>query len=185
MMISLVKPKYFVPIHGEYRHLILHARLAQGLGLPSENIFVIEDGDVLEFDAGGVHVAEHVPAGYVFVDGLGVGDVGQVVLRDRQVLSQDGVLIVSLTVDRESGHPVAGPEIISRGFVYMRESEELIEKARSQVFQALEAAKTEEGGVRRPVDWQTIRNRIRDVLAKFVYEQTRRRPMILPLVMEV
>jgi ribonuclease J len=185
LMLSLIKPKYFVPIHGEYRHLILHARLAQGLGMRSEHIFVIEDGDVLEFDGEGVHVAEHVPAGYVFVDGLGVGDVGQVVLRDRQVLSQDGILIVSLTVDRESGHPVAGPEIISRGFVYMRESEELIEQARNQVFQALEATKTEEGGVRRPVDWQTIRNRIRDVLSKFVYERTRRRPMILPLVMEV
>src|SRR6266542_4280970 len=184
LMLSLVRPTYFVPIHGEYRHLILHARLAHGMGIPSENIFVIEDGDVLQFDEEGVGVAEHVSAGYVFVDGLGVGDVGQVVLRDRQVLSQDGILIVSLTVDRESGHPVAGPEIISRGFVYMRESEELIEQARNQVFQALEAAKQEEGGGRRPVDWQTIRNRIRDVLSKFVYDKTRRRPMILPLVME-
>jgi len=185
LMLSLVKPKYFVPIHGEYRHLILHARLAQGMGLPSENIFVIEDGDALEFDRKGGRVAEHIPAGYVFVDGLGVGDVGQVVLRDRQLLSQDGILIVTLTVDRETGHPIAGPEIISRGFVYTRESEELIEQARNQVFQALEAAKGEEDGSRRPVDWQTIRNRIRDVLSKFVYEKTRRRPMILPLVMEV
>ena len=185
LMLSLAKPKYFVPIHGEYRHLILHARLAHGLGIPSENIFVIEDGDVLELDAGSAQVTDHVSAGYVFVDGLGVGDVGQVVLRDRQVLSQDGILIVSLTVDRESGHPVAGPEIISRGFVYMRESEELIEQARNQVFEALEAAKGEESGVRRPVDWQTIRSRIRDVLSKFVYDRTRRRPMILPLVMEV
>ncbi|MBI3973679.1 MAG: ribonuclease J [Chloroflexi bacterium] len=187
LMLSLIKPRFLVPIHGEYRHLILHARLAQGLGVPSGNIFVIEDGDVLEVSPDGAEVTEHVSAGYVFVDGLGVGDVGQVVLRDRQVLSQDGILIVMITVDRRTGMPIAGPEIVSRGFVYMRESEELIERARRQVQLALEQARTV--SLAEPqqvdVDWQYVKNKIRDVLSKFVYDTTRRRPMILPLVMEV
>ncbi|HEX2185363.1 MAG TPA: ribonuclease J [Chloroflexota bacterium] len=186
LMLSLIRPKYFVPIHGEYRHLILHARLAQTLGVPSQHIFVIEDGEVLEFTPEGAQVGEHVSAGYVFVDGLGVGDVGQVVLRDRQALAQDGILIVTITVDRHTGLPVAGPDIVSRGFVYVRENEELVEKARAQVQRALEASQGAGGnGEAREVDWQFVKNKIRDVLAKFVYDQTRRRPMILPLVMEV
>lgn len=185
LMISLVKPKYFVPVHGEYRHLILHARTAQALGIANSNIFVIEDGDVLEFTTEGAQVCERVSAGYVFVDGLGVGDVGQVVLRDRQVLAQDGILIITITVDRHTGAPVAGPDIVSRGFVYMRESEELIEKARLQVQLALQAAQATKGDGPHNVDWQFVKNKIRDVLSKFVYDQTRRRPMILPLVMEV
>ncbi|HEX2032720.1 MAG TPA: ribonuclease J [Chloroflexota bacterium] len=186
LMLSLIRPKYFVPIHGEYRHLILHARLAQTLGVPAQNIFVIEDGEVLAFTPEGAQVGEHVSAGYVFVDGLGVGDVGQVVLRDRQALAQDGILIVTITVDRHTGLPVAGPDIVSRGFVYVRENEELVEKARAQVKRALEASQGAGGnGEAREVDWQFVKNKIRDVLAKFVYDQTRRRPMILPLVMEV
>jgi ribonuclease J len=186
LMLSLIRPKYFVPIHGEYRHLILHARIAQELGLPSQNIFVIEDGDVLQFDGDTAEVVEHVSAGYVFVDGLGVGDVGQVVLRDRQLLSQDGILIVTITVERQSGLPVAGPDIVSRGFVYQRENEELIERARQQVLLAIETAGAASSGAgERPVDWQFVKNKIRDVLSKFIYDQTRRRPMILPLVMEV
>jgi ribonuclease J len=185
LMLSLVKPKFFVPIHGEYRHLILHARLAQSLGIPASNILVIEDGDVLELDGECAEVTHHISAGYVFVDGLGVGDVGQVVLRDRQVLAQDGILIVTITVDRQSGDVVAGPDIVSRGFVYMRESEELIEQARSQVQLALEAAQARGDSEARQVDWQYVKDKIRDVLSRFVYEQTRRRPMILPVVMEV
>ncbi|MGH2356342.1 MAG: ribonuclease J [Chloroflexota bacterium] len=185
LMLSLIKPRYFVPIHGEYRHLILHARLAQGLGILAPNIFVIEDGDVLEFGPKGAEVTEHVSAGYVFVDGLGVGDVGQVVLRDRQALAQDGILIVTITVDRHTGTPVAGPDIVSRGFVYMRESEELVEKARAQVEFALRASQAGGNGEARQVDWQFVKNKIRDTLSRFVYDQTRRRPMILPLVMEV
>jgi ribonuclease J len=186
LMLSLVRPQYFVPIHGEYRHLILHARLAQSLGVPSQRIFVIEDGEVLELSAETAEVAEHVSAGYVFVDGLGVGDVGQVVLRDRQALAQDGILIVTITVDRHTGLPVAGPDIVSRGFVYVRENEELVDKARAQVQLALQSSPAvSKDGEARQVDWQYVKNKIRDVLARFVYEQTRRRPMILPLVMEV
>ncbi len=185
LMLSLVKPKYFVPVHGEYRHLILHARLAQRMGVPAEHIMVIEDGDVLELTADGAKVRERVSAGYVFVDGLGVGDVGQVVLRDRQLLSKDGVLIITLTVDRLTGQPVAGPDIVSRGFVYMRESEELIEKARAQVTAAIQAANVHMEGDQHHVDWQFVKNKIRDTLSRYVWEQTRRRPMILPVVMEV
>jgi ribonuclease J len=185
LVLSLVKPRYFVPVHGEYRHLILHARLAQSLGVPSEHIMVIEDGDVLELSEQGAQVCDRVSAGYVFVDGLGVGDVGQVVLRDRQLLAQDGILIITLTVDRLSGMPVAGPDIVSRGFVYMRESEELIEKARTQVTAAIEAASTHMEGEQHHVDWQFVKNKIRDTLSRYVWEQTRRRPMILPVVMEV
>jgi ribonuclease J len=185
LMLSLVRPKYFVPVHGEYRHLILHARLAQSLGIPPQNIFVIEDGEVLELDPEKGQVTEHVSAGYVFVDGLGVGDVGQVVLRDRQALAQDGILIVTITVDRHTGLPIAGPDIVSRGFVYVRENEELVEKARTLVQQALQQSRVGADGGTRQVDWQFVKNKIRDVLSRFVYEQTRRRPMILPLVMEV
>jgi ribonuclease J len=186
LMLSLVRPQYFVPIHGEYRHLILHARLAQSLGVPAQRIFVIEDGEVLELTADSAEVADHVSAGYVFVDGLGVGDVGQVVLRDRQALAQDGILIVTITVDRHTGLPVAGPDIVSRGFVYVRENEELVDKARAQVELALQSSPAvSKDGEARQVDWQYVKNKIRDVLARFVYEQTRRRPMILPLVMEV
>jgi ribonuclease J len=190
LMLSLVKPKYFVPVHGEYRHLILHARLAQGLGIPAPHIFVIEDGDVLEFTEEGeggevlADVCDHVSAGYVFVDGLGVGDVGQVVLRDRQLLAQDGILIITISVDRQTGAVLAGPDIVSRGFVYMRESAELIETARAQVQQALQLPGRDDGQPR-PVDWQHVKSKIRDVLSRFVYERTRRRPMILPLVVEV
>ncbi len=186
LMLSLVRPKYFVPVHGEYRHLILHARIAQGLGVPAQKIFVIEDGEVLEITADRGEVTEHVSAGYVFVDGLGVGDVGQVVLRDRQALAQDGILIVTITVDRHTGLPIAGPDIVSRGFVYVRENEELVDKARAQVQLALRSSPAVSGdNEARQVDWQYVKNKIRDVLSKFVYEQTRRRPMILPLVMEV
>ncbi len=186
LMLSLVRPKYFVPVHGEYRHLILHARIAQGLGIPPQNIFVIEDGEVLEIGPERGEVTEHVSAGYVFVDGLGVGDVGQVVLRDRQALAQDGILIVTITVDRHTGLPIAGPDIVSRGFVYVRENEELVEKARAQVQLALRASPAvSRDDEARQVDWQYVKNKIRDVLSRFVYEQTRRRPMILPLVMEV
>ncbi len=175
LMINLVRPKFFVPIHGEYRHLVLHARLAEQLGIPRENIFIVESGQVLEFDQKSGRVDGKVPGGAVFVDGLGVGDVGNVVLRDRRLLSQDGFLIAVVTVDERTGELLGGPDIISRGFVYMRDSEELIEKAKEQVLKALK-----KGGRRGTIN-QTIKN----VLSKFLYEQTKRRPMILPVVMEV
>jgi ribonuclease J len=197
LMISLIRPRYVVPVHGEYRHLVMHARLAEGLSLPNTNAIVIEDGDILEFGDDGASVVDKAPAGYVFVDGLGVGDVGQVVLRDRRVLAQDGVLIVSIAVDKESGHLVGDPDIVTRGFVYMRDSAEIVDKVRALVETTVESARkssiaqwlpeSEDGGdiVPNTVAWADVRTRVRDVLSKYVYEQTRRRPMILPLVIEV
>lgn len=180
LMISLVKPKFFVPIHGEYRMLIKHARLAQELGIPEENIFVAENGQVLEFTRDKGYIAGRVPAGRILVDGLGVGDVGNIVLRDRKQLAQDGILIVVLTLHKDTGTIMAGPDIVTRGFVYVREAEDLIEEAKAKVRQVLE--KCEE---KRITDWSTIKANVRDILGKFLYEKTRRRPMILPIIMEV
>ena len=175
LMINLLKPKFFVPIHGEYRHLVLHAQMAQQLGIPAKNIFVVESGQVLEFDGNEGWLGEEVAGGYVFVDGLGVGDVGQVVLRDRQHLSRDGFLIAVVAVDEKTGELLAEPDIISRGFVYMREAEDLIEQAKEQVVTALQ-----KGG-----SSTAVSAKIRETLSEFLYEQTRRRPMILPVVIEV
>jgi ribonuclease J len=180
LVLSLVKPKFFVPVHGEYRMLIKHARLAEELGIPPENIFVAENGQVLEFTRKRGAVTGRVPAGRLLVDGLGVGDVGNIVLRDRKQLAQDGLLIVVVTLSKESGAVVAGPDIVSRGFVYVREAEKLLEEAKEKVRQTLD--KCEE---RRVTDWATIKGHIRDSLSKFLYEKTRRRPMILPIIMEV
>ncbi|MGQ9626659.1 MAG: ribonuclease J [Anaerolineae bacterium] len=175
LMLSLIRPRFFVPIHGEYRHLVLHAQMAQELGIPPENIFILESGQVLEFDGEGSYLGEKVAGERVFVDGLGVGDVGHAVLRDRYLLSQDGFLIAAVTLEAETGRLLSGPEIISRGFVYMRESEELIEKAKEQVLRVLE-----EGWPR-----TALQGRIREALGEFFYARTKRRPMILPIVMEV
>lgn len=180
LMISLVKPKFFVPIHGEYRMLIKHANLAQELGIPPENIFVIENGQVLEFTREKGYIAGRVPASRVLVDGLGVGDVGNIVLRDRKQLAQDGILIVVLTLNKDTGAIMAGPDIVSRGFVYVREAEELIEEAKAKVRQVLDKC-----GERKITDWSTIKANVRETLSKFLYEKTRRRPMILPIIMEV
>jgi ribonuclease J len=180
LMLSLVRPKFFIPVHGEYRMLIKHARLAEELGMSAENIFVAENGQVIEFTAERGTVTGRVPAGRVLVDGLGVGDVGSIVLRDRKMLAQDGILIVVLTLCKDAGTVLAGPDIISRGFVYVRESEELLEEAKEKVRQAL--GKCTEDNV---TDWATIKGSVRDVLGKFLYEKTRRRPMILPIIMEV
>ncbi len=175
LMINLIQPKFFVPIHGEYRHLILHAQMAQQLGIPATNIFVIESGQVLEFDGNEGWLGGEVAGGYVFVDGLGVGDVGQVVLRDRQHLSRDGFLIAVVAVDEKTGELLAEPDIISRGFVYMREAEELIEQAKEKVLTALEKSGSP----------AVVSTKIKETLSEFLYEQTRRRPMILPVVIEV
>lgn len=180
LMINLVRPKFLVPVHGEYRHLMKHAQLAQGMGLPAENIFVTENGQVLEFTKDSGRLAGRVTAGRVLVDGLGVGDVGNIVLRDRKQLSQDGILIVVVTIDKAAGAVVAGPDIVSRGFVYVRESEKLMEDAREKVKSALE--RCEERGI---TEWATIKSNVRDTLGKYLYEKTRRRPMILPIIMEV
>jgi len=177
---TLVKPKYFIPVHGEYKHLRQHAKIAEKLGMDSENIFILNNGRVLELDKNSAKLGGIVNAGRVMVDGLGVGDVGSVVLRDRQHLSQDGLMVVVLTLDSETGTVVAGPDIISRGFVYVKESEDLIEEIK--VVLKKQILIFEEAGVR---DWNTIKNGVRDTLKNFIYEKTKRKPMILPVIMEV
>lgn len=177
---NLIRPKFFIPVHGEYRHLVKHAQLAQSMGLPKENVFVAENGQVLEFTADKGLVAGKVTSGNVLVDGLGVGDVGNIVLRDRRQLSQDGILIIVVTMDKQGGQVAAGPDIVSRGFVYVRESEQLMEDAKERVRQALE--KCENNGI---TEWAAIKSNVRDTLGKYLYERTRRRPMILPIIMEV
>lgn len=180
LMHNLIRPKFFIPVHGEYRHLIKHAKLAQLLGMPKENIFIAENGQTLEFTAEKGAMTSKVTSGNILVDGLGVGDVGNIVLRDRRQLSQDGILIVVVTMDKQRGQVAAGPDIVSRGFVYVRESEQLMDDARERVRQALE--KCELNGV---TEWAAIKSNVRDTLGKYLYERTRRRPMILPIIMEV
>ncbi|WP_066635341.1 ribonuclease J [Desulfolucanica intricata] len=180
LMFNLTRPKFFVPVHGEYRMLVKHAELARGMGIPSDRIFVAENGQILEFTRKQGRVAGRVTAGKILVDGLGVGDVGNIVLRDRKQLSQDGILIVVVTINRETGLVVAGPDIVSRGFVYVRESESLMEDARSRVKIALDKCSE-----RNITEWAAIKSQVRDALVKFLYERTRRRPMILPIIMEV
>lgn len=180
LILNLVRPKYFIPVHGEYRHLVHHAELAKQVGIPDENIFIPENGRIIEFTQDSARLAGKVTSGKVLVDGLGVGDVGNIVLRDRKQLSQDGILIVVVTIDRQTAEVVAGPDIISRGFVYVRESEELMEQARDKVRQALKKCQEEE-----ITEWSTIKSQVRECLGKFLFEQTRRRPMILPIIMEV
>ncbi|MFZ5633917.1 MAG: ribonuclease J [Bacillota bacterium] len=180
LMISLTRPRFFVPVHGEHRMLIKHARLAREMGIPANHVFVCENGQVLEFSKRMGKMAGRVTAGRVLIDGLGVGDVGNIVLRDRKQLSQDGILIVVVTISKDSGLIVAGPDIVSRGFVYVRESEQLMDEAREKVKQTLE--KCFDKGI---TEWSAIKSQIRDVLGKFLYEKTRRRPMILPIIMDI
>ena len=180
LMHNLIRPKFFIPVHGEFRHLIKHAKLAQELGMPKEHIFVADNGQILEFTRDRGTIAGKTTAGNVLVDGLGVGDVGNIVLRDRRQLSKDGILIVVVTMDKQRGCVVSGPDIVSRGFVYVRESEQLMEEAKERVKQALERCETDS-----ITEWATIKSNVRDVLGKYLYERTRRRPMILPIIMEV
>ena len=180
LMHNLVRPKFFIPVHGEFRHLIKHANLAQSLGMPKENIVIAENGSVIELTKNSIGINGKVPAGKVLVDGLGVGDVGNIVLRDRRQLSQDGIMIVVVTIDKENCHVVSGPDIVSRGFVYVREAEGLMDEAKDKVQLALE--KCEENGVS---EWSAIKSIVRDSLGRFLYERTRRRPMILPIIMEI
>ena len=180
LMHNLVRPKFFIPVHGEYRMLVKHAKLATDLGMPKENVFIAENGQVLEFNREKGTVAGRVTSGRVLVDGLGVGDVGNIVLRDRRQLSQDGILIIVMTMEKSSGHIVAGPDIVSRGFVYVRESEELMDEAKERVCAALE--RCEENSI---TEWAAIKSNVRDALGRYLFEKTRRRPMILPIIMEV
>ena len=175
LMLNLTRPRFFVPIHGEYRHLVHHAHMAQEVGIPPENIFVVECGTVLEFGPDWGRINGQVTEGHVLVDGLGVGDVGNVVLRDRHLLSRDGFVVVVVAIDADTGTVIEGPDIITRGFVYIRESGDLIDEAALCVREALEG-----GGPK-----ATASGKIKDSLAQFFYEQTKRRPMILPVVMEL
>lgn len=177
---KLVKPKYFIPVHGEFRHLKQHGNLAIGMGMPEENIFTMENGQVLEMNRKAAKITGKVQAGPVLVDGLGVGDVGSIVLRDRKHLAEDGLMVVVVTINKQEAKVIAGPDIISRGFVYVRESEDLLDEAREEVQKSLEQC--EQKGVR---EWSQLKNAIRDSLKDFLYHKTQRRPMILPIIMEV
>jgi ribonuclease J len=179
LIYSLVKPKYAIPVHGEYRHLVAQKNIALELGIPKENIFVMKTGDVLELDQESAKVTGSVATGEVLVDGLGVGDVGNIVLRDRQRLSEDGIMIIVMTFEKESGKLIAGPEIVTRGFVYVRESEDLIDEARSVVNDAINECLDQN-----ITDWTRIKSTIRDELGGFLWKRTQRKPMILPIIME-
>jgi len=176
LLIHLVQPEYFVPIHGELRHLTMHARIAQEMAVPAANTMVVENGYILEFDGEGGRIGERIPGGYVFVDGAGVGDIGPVVMRDRETLASAGFVVAVIKLDGKTGQPAGRPEIISRGFVYVRESEELIERAQDKILEVIE--KSDAGRV-------AISDKVRSELGKLFYEETKRRPMIMPVIMEV
>ena len=180
LIYSLVHPRYAIPVHGEYRHLKANAGLAMSLGIPKENTFILRSGDVLELDEEQAKVVDHVHTGAILVDGLGVGDVGNIVLRDRQHLAEDGILIVVMTLERYSNQLLAGPDIVSRGFVYVRESEVLMDEARHVVESALDGCMD-----KHITDWGKLKNATKDALSEFLWKKTKRSPMILPIIMEV
>ena len=180
MIHGLTKPKYFIPVHGEQKHLVKHANLAIEMGMPRENIFIGDIGNVVELSKSYIRQLPSIPAGKILVDGLGVGDVGSIVLRDRKHLGQDGLIVVVVTLDGEDGHIIAGPDIVSRGFVYVRDNEPLMYEAKDAVIEALNDCELQ--GIH---DWGVIKNSIKDELSKMIYDKTRRSPMILPVIMEV
>jgi ribonuclease J len=180
IILNLIRPQYFVPVHGEYHHLIKHAKLAENLGIPKENIFVVENGQIIEVGKNKGSLNGKVSSGRILVDGLGVGDVGNIVLRDRRQLSQEGIMIVVVTIDKDKVGVLAGPDIVSRGFVYVRESEELIVDAKEKVKEALDVC-----AQRNVTEWAVIKSQVRERLSRHLYEKTGRRPMILPIIMEV
>ncbi len=180
LMLSLVKPKFFIPVHGEYRHLKLHAGLAEQMGMHPKNIIISEIGKVIELGPNSVKQNATVPSGVVLVDGLGVGDVGNIVLRDRKHLAEDGIIIVVVTLDKKTGALLAGPDVLSRGFVYVRESEDLMEEAKAVARMSLEKC-----AKKKVTDWAGIKNSLKNNMGDFIYTQTKRKPMILPVIMEV
>ena len=180
LIYSLVHPKYAIPVHGEYRHMKAQADIAASLGIPKDNIFILKSGDVLALDDESAEVLDKVHTGEILVDGLGVGDVGNIVLRDRQHLAEDGILIVVLTLEKRTNQLLAGPDIVSRGFVYVRESESLMEEARKVVTEAVEKCL-----MSRHADWSKIKLVIRDTMNEFIWKRTKRKPMILPIIMDV
>ena len=179
-MIGLCKPKYFIPVHGEHRMLQKHAALAEEMGVDPRNILITEIGRPIEIDERAARLCPMVPAGRVLIDGLGVGDVGAAVLRDRKHLAEDGLLVVVVTIDQESGVVIAGPDIVSRGFIYVREAEDLMEDLRVQSQMALDRCLDE--GVR---DWNGIKSALKSALSNYLFKKTKRSPMILPIIMEV
>ena len=180
LIYTLAKPKFYIPVHGEYKHLVKNAELAKKLGCPPENVLIGDIGNVIETDGATMKVVSQVQSGKVLVDGFGVGDVGSIVLRDRKHLSQDGIIIVVVSIDRASGIVVSGPEIISRGFVYVRESEELMDESRQLLGDALSRCSSQE--LR---EWNALKTKLRDTLSDYIYEKTKRSPMILPIIMEI
>ena len=179
LIYTLVKPKYSVPVHGEYRHLIAQRRIARDLGIPKENIFILHSGEILELSENSAKVVGKVPVGAILVDGLGVGDVGNVVLRDRQHLAEDGIVIVVFGIDKDSAQLVSGPSIVSRGFVYVRESDKLIEDATDMVYDDVTEALDK--GI---TDWTKLKNIVKDTLSDYIWKKTKRRPMIMPIIMD-
>lgn len=180
LIYSLVNPKYVIPVHGEYKHLKAHARIASNLGYSSDDIFILSSGDVLELDEEEAKVVDHVHTGSIMVDGLGVGDVGNIVLRDRQHLAEDGIIIVVMTLEGGSGQVLAGPDIVSRGFVYVKGAEDLMEEARHVLNDTMDKCMD-----KNITDWGKIKSEIRDSLGDFVWKETKRRPMIMPIIMEI
>ena len=180
LIYSLVNPKYSIPVHGEYKHLVAQAKIAEELGYDHDHIKILSSGDVLEIDENGADVTGHVQVGNVMVDGLGVGDVGNIVLRDRQRLAEDGIIIVVMTLESGSGQVLAGPDIVSRGFVYVRNSESLMDEAKTVLDHTMEYCMDHN-----ITDWGKIKNEVKDALGDFVWKETKRRPMIMPIIMEV
>lgn len=180
MMYTLLKPKYAVPVHGEFRHLMKHAELAESMGIDKDNIFILSSGDVLELSDEKAEVTDKVPCGALMVDGLGVGDVGNIVLRDRQLLAENGIIVVVLTLDKYTNQLLSGPDIVTRGFVYVRESEMLIDDATTVVYEAVERCLEN-----RNVDWAKLKSVIKDSLGDYIWKKMKRTPMILPIIMEV
>ena len=177
-MMGIVKPKFFIPVHGEQKHLMKHAQLGKAMGI--EDVFIGEIGNSIEISSDGIKQVADVPAGEVYVDGIGVGDVGNVVLNDRKHLSQDGIIIIVATIDTQSGYVISGPDIVSRGFVYVRDNEELMNAARDVACHVID-----EYYDKRYRDWNAVKTKMRDEISRLMYERTKRSPMILPIFMEI
>ncbi|MFA7142149.1 MAG: ribonuclease J, partial [Candidatus Paceibacterota bacterium] len=181
-MINIMKPKFFMPVHGQYSMLVQNARLAEECGLPKSNILVIDNGNIINLQKNKAYIdKKEVPANYVMVDGLGIGDVGEVVLRDRQVLAEDGIFVVIAIVNRKTGKVQTSPDIISRGFVYLKESQDLLKETRKKVVKTIESAT----GSSKIVNWTYMKDKIRDDIGEFLFQKTQRRPMVLPVIIEV
>ena len=179
LLLNLVKPRFFMPIHGEYRHLSLHGKLAQSVGMLKDNIFVLEDGDIFELNPQAAKITGKIASGNVYVDGMSVGDIGNVVLRNRRMLARDGIVVVIIAVNKQTGKLVGRPDIVSRGFVDTRESRDMLDESRDLVARTLDHSGS------RPAEWSFTNTKVRDTLNKFYYEQTRRRPMVLPFMVKV